>query len=528
MPTPTPAPAAAASRDAAAGPYGAAVAARFPDPAVTYRTPALQPGRSAFTSDAELQALMRGLARDGGAASTTIKLVPLGSSQAGTALEALLFTRNAEAAPSALEASGRPTVLLVAQQHGDEPAGSEALIVVAQELAGGSLSPLLERINVLLLARANPDGARDKRRLTASGIDANRDHLLLKSPEAQAQATLVRDYRPLVVVDLHEYPVAGGHFDKFGGVPRYDALLQYATTANLPEFVTRASEEWFRQPLVAALKAEGLSSEWYHTTSADPADKKVSMGGAQPETGRNAHGLKNAVSLLVETRGADLGRLHLKRRVHSHVTAVASILHSTAERAGDLMKLRQFVDQEVRAQACQGEAVVKAAPTPSEYVLTMLDPGTGADKPVTVAWDSSLQLRPQTVRLRPCGYWLSAGQTDAVLRLRGLGVTVQQLAEDGDVRGEAYRETGRDSSASADHAPAEPPAIRVKVDTVPALLDVKAGGYYVPLDQPLANLVFAALEPDATSSYFAHRVIGSLDAVARVMTPPQIGMAPVP
>ncbi|HEV7914102.1 MAG TPA: M14 family metallocarboxypeptidase, partial [Albitalea sp.] len=516
---------------AAAAPYGPEVAARFPDPPVTYRTPAFQPGRTAFTSNAELQALLHGLARDARPGATAVTLLTLGSSQTGVPLEGLLFTRLPQSDPASVVASGRPTVLLVGQQHGDEPAGSEALLVVAQELAGGRLEPLLDRINVIVLPRANPDGARDNRRVTASGIDANRDHLLLKTPEAQAQARLMRDYRPAVVLDSHEYTVAGRYLEKFGAVQRVDAMLQYAMTANLPAFVTRASEEWFRRPVVERLKAQGLSSEWYHTTSTDIADKKVSMGGTQPDTARNVQGLKNAISLLVETRGVGLGRLHLKRRVHTHVTAIDSVLHSAADRAADIAKLRQFVDNEVSAQACQGDAVLEAAATPSEYMLVLLDPLTGADKPVTVTWDSSLELRTLRLRARPCGYWLSPAQTDAVLRLRGLGVNVLQLVEEGELRGETYRETAREVGVRSDvrGTIADADAVlRVTVDTVPALLDVKPGGYYVPLDQPLGNLVFAALEPDTQNSYFANRIIGSVADEARVMARPAMKMAPLP
>jgi hypothetical protein len=524
---PPPAPVSAAS----AAPYGPAVAARFPDPPVNYRTPAFQPGRTTFTTNAELQAVLHGLVREARPGGTGITLLSLGSSQTGVPLEALLFTRLPDAEPATLVRSGRPTVMLVGQQHGDEPAGSEALIVVAQELAGGRLESLLDRINVIVLPRANPDGARDNRRVTASGIDVNRDHLLLKTPEAQAQARLTRDYRPAVVVDLHEYTVGGGYIEKFGAVQRVDAMLQYAMTANLPEFVTRASEEWFRRPVVQRLKAQGLSSEWYYTTSTDIADKKVSMGGTQPDTARNVQGLKNAVSLLIDTRGVGLGRLHLKRRVHTHVTAIESVLQSAAERAADIVKLRQFVDQEVSAQACQGDAVIEAAATPSEYALVLLDPQTGADKPVTVTWDSSLELRPVKLRPRPCGYWLSAAQSDAVLRLRGLGVIVQQLSEQGEMRGETYRETARELGVRSDVRGTIADAdgvLRIKVETMPALLDVKAGGYYVPLDQPLANLVLAALEPDTQNSYFANRIIASVDDEARVMARPTMKMATLP
>ena len=206
------------------------VAARFPEPAVSYRTPAFAPGRTTFTSNAELQSLLRGLVREeSGSANattnaTTIRLVQVGSSQAGVPLDALYFTRDpGGAAPGQ---SARPTVLLVGQQHGDEPAGSEALLVIAQELAQGRLQPLLERINVVLLARANPDGAAAGKRVSASGIDINRDHLLLRTPEAQAIATLARDFDPAVVVDAHEYSVLGRYLDKFGAVQRYDVMLQ--------------------------------------------------------------------------------------------------------------------------------------------------------------------------------------------------------------------------------------------------------------------------------------------------------------
>jgi hypothetical protein len=512
-------------------PYPSAAAARFPDPAVSYAVPSLRLGRMSFTTQAELQGILHGLARvEQG--DTKVRLLTLGSSQTGTPLEALLYTRVADTTPAGLQAAGRPTVLLVGQQHGDEPASGEAMIAVARELAGGRFEPLLDHINVIVLPRANPDGAREGRRASASGIDINRDHLLLRTPEAQAQARLMREWRPVLVVDAHEYTVSAQYAEKFGAMQRSDALVQYATTANLPQFITRAAEEWFRQPLVSRLKAEGMTTEWYHTTSPDPADKKVSMGGVQPDTSRNVNGLKNAVSLLIETRGAGLGRLHLRRRIHTQVTAIGSLLASAAERAADIIKLRQFVDQEVSARACQGESVVEAAPTPSEYEIVMLDPVTGEDRVVSVAWESSLQLQPVTVRTRPCGYWLSATQADAVRRLRTLGVTVHQLAQDGDLRGETYREVSREIASRPDALGtiADPSGgvMRVKVDTVPALLDVKAGGYYVPLDQPLANLVFAALEPDTPNSYLANGIIDSLDGMARVMTPPSMETTPVP
>ena len=510
------------------------VAARFPDPAASYRTPAFEPGRSAFTSNAELRTLLRGLVRSGddGAEAVGIRLLSVGNSQAGVPLEALHFSRG----PVALAGSGatarapRPTVLLVGQQHGDEPAGSEALLVIAQELAGGKRAAGLNRSDVVMLPRANPDGAAVARRITASGIDANRDHLLLRTPEAQAQAQLVREFNPVVVVDSHEFSVLGRYVEKFGAVQRNDALVQYAMTANLPEFVSRASEQWFRQPMLQALQAQGLSHEWYYTTSTDVADKKVSMGGVQPDTGRNVNGLRNAVSFLIETRGVGLGRAHLLRRVHTHVVAITSVLQSAAAHADDMQKLRRFVDADVASKACQGRIVVEAAATPSEYNLKMLDPQTGADKIVTVAWDSALVLATVKRRTRPCGYWLGADQVDAALRLRGLGVQVQRLDEPGALRGETYLETARELATRSDVRSSIADAggvLLLKVGLQPAVIDVRAGSYYIGLDQPLANLVVAAMEPDTQNGFVANRIVTDLKSQARVLARPELKMTPM-
>jgi hypothetical protein len=525
------APPAAASAPA----ESAGVAARFPDPAVNYRTPAFEPGHTGFTSNAELRALLQGLVREGDASpgSTSVRLRQVGSSQGGVPLEALHFSR-APTAPGSVGGvarPARPSVLLVGQQHGDEPAGSEALLVIAQELAGGRLAAVLDRIDVVILPRANPDGAAAGSRVTAGGIDANRDHLLLRTPEAQAQAQLVREFNPLVVVDAHEYSVLGRYVEKFNAVQRFDALVQYAMTANLPPFVTKASEEWFRRPMLQALDAQGLSHEWYYTTSTDVADKKVSMGGVQPDTGRNVNGLRNAVSFLIETRGIGLGRAHLARRVHTHVTAIASVLQSAASRADDLQKLRRFVDAELAAKACQGEMVVESAATPSEYNLKMLDPQTGADKTVNVVWDSALELTTVKRRARPCGYWLDAGQADAALRLRGLGVRVMRLDDAGALRGETYTETAREVTARSDVRGSIADAsgvLRLQVGTVPALIDARAGSYYIGLDQPLANLVVAAIEPDTQNGYVAHRIVTDLAAQARVTARPEVRMSAMP
>jgi hypothetical protein len=534
--TPVPDPSAAAPTPAAtetAPPYSAAVAARYPDPAIAYSTPGLAAGRDTFTSNGEVSNWLRQLASTNAADPNRPRtaVVNLGQSQSGVPLEALVLTRAPATDPASLIASGKPTVMLVGQQHGDEPAGSEALLVVARELAQGLLEPLLERMNVIVLPRANPDGAAVHRRVTANGVDMNRDHLLLRTPEARAVARLLRDYQPVVTVDSHEYTVVGRYLQKFGTIQKFDAMLQYATTANLSEFMPRASEEWFRRPLVNALQSQQLSSEWYYTTSTDAKDLVISMGGVQPDTGRNVNGLRNAISFLVETRGVGIGRMHIQRRVHTHVTAIVSLLQSTSQRADELGKLRPYMDKEAAGSACRGEAVTEAGPTPQRRALVMLDPTTGADRSVEVDWNSSLQLRTVKSRARPCGYWLSAASTAVVDRLQLLGVQVMRVAEPGSLLGEIYRETSRGDGVRADVrgtiSDGEQPTVKVEVELVRGVLDTPQGSYYVPLGQPLANLIMAAMEPDTQNSFFANRVQDALQNQARVVGEPTVRLEAV-
>ncbi|BCN38274.1 hypothetical protein ALDI51_15930 [Alicycliphilus denitrificans] len=505
-------------------PYGEAVAARFPDPSVRYETPGLAEGRRAFTTNAELTQWLRDLAAAQHGA-TRMQMLDLGLSQRGTPIHALVLTRAAGTDAMALEASRRPTVLLIGQQHGDEPAGSEALLVVARELAQGLLEPMLDRINVIIVPRANPDGADAGTRVTASGADMNRDHLLLQTPEAQALARLVRNYRPMAIIDAHEYTVAGRFLEKFHAIQRYDVLLQHATTANLPEFMTKAALEWYRTPMVKALGAESLTQEWYYTTSTRPDDLRISMGGTQPDTGRNVNGLKNAVSMLLETRGVGIGRTHIQRRVHSHVTAITSALRSTVERANDLEQVRSYEARDISAQACRGDIVVEAGPTPTQRELVMLDPDTGADRTLRVDWNSSLELVTLKKRPRPCGYWLAGGASEAVERLKLLGLQVMRVAEPGSILADTYQETGRTTAQRQDvrgTVAGGQGIVRVQVTPTRSAIDVPAESYYVPLNQPLANLAVAALEPDTQNSYFANRLIPNLGDTARVMAPPSL------
>ena len=487
-----------------------AVAARYPDPAVEIRTPAFAAGKTDFTSQDELIAFVNGLARR----TPYMRVKIIGISQENRAIPLLIFARP-PASGGDLQKNGRPTVLIIGQQHGNEPAGGEAALALAAELAADSAnrsgSKWLDRVNVLIVPRANPDGAHHFVRGLVNGADVNRDHLLLSTPEGRALGRVFTEYQPDIVLDCHEFGVKTRWLEKFGGLQRHDALIQYATVSNLPSALTDAAESMFRQPLVKALADAGLTQTWYYTTSYDSKDRVVSMGGVVPDTGRNIAGLRNAVSFLIETRGVGIGRAHFKRRVHTHLTAMHSVLDSTAANADAVLALGRTLHNGVAAAAGKGDIVVAGTATTTRNTLDLIDPDTGADKAIDVEWRSALAIDVRRKRTRPFGYLLPASEVEAARRLARLGATVLRLREDGMMDGERYRITRADEAKKDDVRRNDDEGVasvvRLETGVEPTRVAAKAGDFYVPLDQPLANVIAAALEPDTQSSYAANRVL---------------------
>jgi hypothetical protein len=492
------------------------VAARFATPAAPYATPAFREGRTDLTTHAEALDYLAGLARG----APQVRIETVGRSQQGREIPLVRLAHGGPASRS------KPTVLILAQQHGNEPAGGEAALALVAELAGPRAA-LLERVNVLVMPRTNPDGAERFARTTASGIDVNRDHLLLRTPEARAIATVLREARPQVVLDLHEFTVGGRWIDKFGTVQKYDAMLQAATVGNLEPAIAATAADDYEARLHRVLQAQGLTTFAYHTTSAAVADKTVAMGGVQPDTGRNTGGLRPAVSLLIETRGIGIGRAHYARRVHSQVLAALTVIETAAAQGPALIATIERAEREAAARACRGDLVIAARHSVERKPINFLDAKTGEDRVIEVDWRAATPLAVERTRPRPCGYLIGADQTAALDALRGLGVRMQPVAQAARWAVERYvitqEESGQRQDARGaidDGGEANLRVLRVRTE---AAQDVIAPGmWWIGLDQPLAGLVSAALEPDSQNSYVANRLLEiDGDRLRRVMAMPR-------
>lgn len=104
-------------------------------------------------------------------------------------------------------ASTKPVVCLSAGVHGDEPAGTAALLSIAED---GLLD---ERFAYRIWPCTNPSGLQLGTRENAEGADVNRSFERGgRTPEAKAIITANRDRRFILSLDLHEDREAEGFY----------------------------------------------------------------------------------------------------------------------------------------------------------------------------------------------------------------------------------------------------------------------------------------------------------------------------
>jgi len=89
-------------------------------------------------------------------------------------------------------------------KHSNEQSAKEAALRLIRDLAGGDLSPLLKKINVLVIPQANPYGNYFDLRQNETGLDLNRDHVKLEGDSTRAIHRVFSLYQPEVTMDIHE------------------------------------------------------------------------------------------------------------------------------------------------------------------------------------------------------------------------------------------------------------------------------------------------------------------------------------
>ncbi len=434
--------------------------------------------------------------RELGARSPEVRLREFGRSPEGRALIEVTIARPAVADPWEAHASGRPIVLINAQVHGDEPAGKEALMLFARELALGGLGGLLDEVVFVLSPQLNPDGAEAGTwgtRNNTLGHNVNRDYLRLGNPETRAFVTeVIAAWRPHVVIDAHELV----------GPPRiYDFYTSFPRNIEGPTLI----HEWTRSGLipaiVEALEEEGFTHTPYHRVpsglAANPA-QGVSAGSYGARALSSYGGAQAAVTVLYESMRPRDARENLESRVRRHEVAFRAMASHVAEHADEVVRVvRAERDELVRRGRVldPADTVAIALEQLSSRTLDyrMVQGGDTIELEVPLL-DST---RVEFGRVRPVAYLIEPQRVEVARHLALHGVQVERLEAPARVRAESYRvqEVSRASTPYEGYLQR-----RFVTEAVPGEVEAPAGSYLVRMDQPVARIIGHLLEPEDENS----------------------------
>jgi hypothetical protein len=262
-----------------------------------------------------------------------ITLSEIGRSVEGKAL--LMVRINPDGAPDPWR------ILLVGAQHGDEPAGKEAILSLIGDLARspGLLPPGTELISVPMY---NPDGADRDQRRNAAGRDLNRDHVLITEPETLALHRLAQAEKPHVIVDCHEYGRDPGRYTSHGWIRRADIMMGAMNNPHFNEELVAAANNWVAAA-ADAFQGTDITYREYYVGGPPPAfEQRFST--MTTDDIRNGLGSYGALSFIIESglysnvedSTADLG---------ARVRAYRLLLTYILQRTGDRERLRALIDQ---------------------------------------------------------------------------------------------------------------------------------------------------------------------------------------
>ncbi len=437
-----------------------------------------------------------------------------GYSVEGRALPLVVWGDVADATPESVLASGRTRVLIQAGIHGGEVEGKEAALVLLRELAAGRhpawadslvllVAPLLdpdgnERINLYNRPRQNGPVGGVGERVNAQGLDLNRDHTKLESPEIRSLVRLYRRYDPHVVIDLH---TTDGTFHAY--------RLTYAPPLN-PDtdsaIVALLRERWL--PAVQAALHDRYGWNTFYYGNLPPPDSHLDRGwytfDARPRFNNNYVGLRNRFAIL----GEAYAYASFQERILVSLRFVEAAVDFAAANAGRIQDITREADARslsdrslaTRSQLARsgetdillGAVDTAANPLTGEPFLQRVDTVRSVRMPV---YDS---FAPAELSPVPRAYLVPPDLPALVDRLDAHGIRYSRLAKNTAL---AVDEFVVDSTAVADDAFQGHHERRILGHYRAVTRTIRAGTLVVSTDQPLGRLAFLLLEPRSDDGF---------------------------
>ena len=422
----------------------------------------------------------------------------------------------ANATPQAVRATNKIRVYIQGNIHGGEVEGKESAQILIRELAQGKHEDWLKTMVFLIAPIYNADGnekwALNNRgpqhgpmggqgqRPNAQGLDLNRDHMKLDSPEAHAFVKLLNDYDPHVAMDLH---TTNGS--------RHAYMLTYAPPLNQstdPAIIDLLRKEWL--PWVTRTIHDKYNWDYYYYGNTGGGGRRGGGGDApqerawrtfdnRPRFNNNYVGLRNRIAVLSEA----FAYASFKDRVLATSRFVEENLNFVNSNAAKIRKIVTDADSKqiagtrlgLRAQMARGEMVdiLMGETTQEKHPVdghTMELRKDDVKNPVKMVEYGTFEAT-ETERV-PSAYYLPANLTGAIENLRAHGVRTTTLAKPTTVQVEEFQITGN----TVAQRPFEGHSERtLEGKWVPVERELPAGTIVIDVKQPLGRLGFYLIEP---------------------------------
>lgn len=414
----------------------------------------------------------------------------VGTSVEGRSLVLLHFTDSGD---GSLPASDKLKIFIFAQQHGNEHSGMEAAISLTRDIATGAFTDFLGAADFYLLPQVNPDGSEMRQRRNADGMDLNRDHLPMATPEVQAVYRVFREFMPEVVMDVHEYGITSSAWVETGVRKNFGQQIGGLSNANMPMALRAYAWDRVIATMREALVSKDVSLNRYLVT--DGPDARFRYSTAALNDGRNGTGIYNTLSFLIEGRNGLTVEDNIRERARQQLETLKAFLTFFGENGAEV---KELVDTERATLSGPNPPedvflVMDYVPDPERPTVTVgvVDVDTGEEGTLVIENFHPMVVPTLSVK-RPLGYAIPSSQTEVLAVLERHGIEVVPLEAPMRARGESYRIDGVVETVKEDK-----PFLAVEVLVRDAELQIPTNYLVVWCQGIQSNLIVSLLEPQS-------------------------------
>lgn len=458
----------------------------FPDPDIEINTPSFnQKGIAGYK---EMMSFINGKI----SGKENISLSYIGKTQKGVDIPAVIFKAD----------NPKVKVMFSARIHGDEPAGTEGLLLLIDKLLSDpGLQALRKNVDIAILPMVNIDGGDRMDRRTSNGLDLNRDLTKLETSESIVFREFLNKFSPDVYIDFHEYNPFRADYLKMetAGVSGFaDVMFLYCENPNYPKPLSTLFAEKFLPEYQSNLKENNLTYCKYFAPSKVKGETVLNIGAASPRSTSSGVGLTNALSMLVEVRGEGMEKISFKRRTYtSYLIALTTLKES--------LKNSDVIKERILESTKEFNDIIVTEKRKTEVrKIPFIDIGKNElveiDMPVRDVSDRT----PDIVRKRPEYYAILPQYETVANKLAQLGLKVEKLDEEKVVNAESYQITDyKKSNAKFEGFYEQIVSTEVKEQQVV----LPKGTFLINMRQKNANLAAVVLEPEAENGFVRYNVL---------------------